>query len=195
MKAEGGRGKGEGGRRKAEGGTLSTIHYPPSTNHCPLPTSHYPLPTIHYPLSTIHHSFAAGPSHSGITLLEVLVSLFVLSVGLLGVVSLVPLGALLMRDAVKADSTGACGRAAIHDVKVRRMLDPGWWYSYTAPTPPVPFVIDPLGAISTGSSTIGALSRINLRSTYGAGGAALNAPQAAAIFQWHDDLSYVRAKD
>ena len=58
-----------------------------------------------------------------------------------------------MRDAVKADTTGACGRAAIHDVKIRRMLDSGWWYSYTAPTPPVPFIIDPLLAANLVANT------------------------------------------
>ncbi len=44
---------------------------------------------------------------SGITLLEVLVSLGVLSFGLLMVVALIPLGAISLRDAVQADRTGA----------------------------------------------------------------------------------------
>jgi type II secretory pathway pseudopilin PulG len=141
-------------------------------------------------------SFILHPSRSrsrrGITLLEVLVSLGVLSVGLLGVAALIPLGGLLMRDAVKSDRTGACGRAAIHDVKVRRLLDPTKWS--TTPSTNV-FVIDPLGETATPTALTGPLGgasgplqRINLAW-------ATSSAIADSVFRWHDDLSYVRAKD
>lgn len=79
---------------------------------------------------------------SGISLLEVLIAIFVLSIGLLGIAALIPLGKLAMMETEKSDRTGACGRAALRDVKVRRMLDPGSWFGGN-PNMPI-FVIDPL---------------------------------------------------
>ena len=87
------KGRAEGGRRKAD---ALTIHYPPSTIH-------YPLSTIHYPPS---------PPRRGLSLLEVLVSMGVLSLGLLGVAMLLPIGRFAMAEMEKSDRTGMCGRAA-----------------------------------------------------------------------------------
>lgn len=80
---------------------------------------------------------------SGISLLEVLIAIFVLSIGLLGIAALIPLGKLAMMETEKSDRTGACGRAALRDVKVRRMLEPTGWCNVPAPVPNI-FVIDPL---------------------------------------------------
>jgi hypothetical protein len=114
------------GRRTAEGGER--------------PTAHRPLPALDSRLSTLSSQLSTRRSRRGITLLEVLVSIGILSVGLFGVAALVPLGAMLLRDAVASDRTGALGRAAIRDVKVRGMLcsgtptAPNWWTA----TPPIP---------------------------------------------------------
>ena len=62
----------------------------------------------------IHHSsFSVHPSRRGITLMEVLISIFVLSIGLLGVAAIIPLGQLALWETAKADRCGACGRAAM----------------------------------------------------------------------------------
>lgn len=66
----------------------------------------------------------------GVSLMEVLISIFVLSVGLLGIAALIPLGRFTIVEASKADRSGACGRAAIRDVKVRRLLDRTAWVDY-----------------------------------------------------------------
>lgn len=66
----------------------------------------------------------------GVSLMEVLISIFVLSVGLLGIAALIPLGRFTIVEASKADRSGACGRAAIRDVKVRRLLDRTTWVDY-----------------------------------------------------------------
>ncbi len=60
----------------------------------------------------------------GISLLEVLISMFVLLVGLLGVMSLLPAGRSEVMRGAKIDRASACGRAAFRDMRIRGMLDP-----------------------------------------------------------------------
>jgi len=67
------------------------------------------------------------PGRAGISLLEVLISIFVLAIGLLGVAAVIPIGRFQIVETAKADRCGACGRAALRDVKIRRMLDPTRW--------------------------------------------------------------------
>ncbi len=47
-----------------------------------------------------------------------------LSIGLLGLAALLPIGRYTLAEATKADRAGQCGRAALHNVVVRRILDP-----------------------------------------------------------------------
>jgi hypothetical protein len=113
----------QGGRRKAEGGKPNARRSRvaicpfsrPTTNDQP-PTS-FPLPPSAFPLR----------ARRGVSLLEVLISIFVLAVGLLGVLAIIPLGQMTIAESVKADRAGACGRAAMRDIKVRRMLDFRSW--------------------------------------------------------------------
>jgi len=175
------------GRRKAEGGRRMATD-------CPLPTAHCPLSTIHYPLST--------SPRRGLSLLEVLISMAILSVGLLGMAALIPLGALSLRDAAKSDRTGACGRAALRDVKVRRMLEPTGW---SPPPSTAAFVIDPLGVLGVGAPLPATLANIPLAS----GGlprltvlvpppfppAPPATPISTEIFRWRGDPLYVQPSD
>ena len=48
--------------------------------------------------------------------MEVLISIFVLSIGLLGVAALIPLGQMALWETAKADRCGACGRAALREI-------------------------------------------------------------------------------
>lgn len=68
-----------------------------------------------------------GRSRAGISLLEVLIAIFVILVGLLGVVAMIPLGHRSMVQAARADRTAACGRAGLREVHVRGMLDSSTW--------------------------------------------------------------------
>jgi Prokaryotic N-terminal methylation motif len=93
---------------------------------------------IHSP-SLIPHpsSFIFHHSRRGISLMEVLISIFVLSIGLLGVAALIPLGQLALWETAKADRCGACGRAALREIQVSRLLDFRYWYwtgNYQNPT-------------------------------------------------------------
>ena len=96
----------------------------------PLTTDHRPLTTDHRPLTTDHCSSPA--SRRGMSLMEVLISVFVLSVGLLGVAALIPVGKLAMKETDKSDRTGACGRAALRDLRVRGLLYTTTWSPGTA---------------------------------------------------------------
>ena len=55
--------------------------------------------------------------------MEVLISCFVLSMGLIGVAALLPLGRFAINETGKADRAGACGRAAMREIKIRHLLD------------------------------------------------------------------------
>jgi hypothetical protein len=94
--------KAEGGRRKAETSRL------PDQRKSP-----FPLPP--------------SPLRHGLSLLEILISIGVLSVGLLSVIMIVPLGQMTLAEANKANHAGACGRAVMRDLKVRRLLDYRSW--------------------------------------------------------------------
>lgn len=138
-----------------------------------------------------------GRFRRAITLLEVLVSIFILTIGVLGVAALLPIGKLALMKTEIADRTGACGRAALREVKIRRMLDPNMW---SAPnTNSAVFFIDPLGYLNIGTSLAG-MPRINLRtypnSSVTLGTATTTPPSLAeSIFMWQDELSYALPKD
>lgn len=72
----------------------------------------------------------------GISLLEVLISIFVLLFGLLAVAAVIPVARLLIVETAKADRSAACGRAGLNEVKVRRMLDPNRWRIRNVVPPP-----------------------------------------------------------
>ena len=72
-------------------------------------------------------SLIPNPSRSGLSLLEVLVSIGILTIGLVGLAMLIPAGKLQLVATNKSDRTGACGRAGMREVKVRRMLDATGW--------------------------------------------------------------------
>lgn len=98
-----------------------------------------------------------GPAaRYGFNLLEVLIAMFVLTIGMLGVAAAVSMGNFLAVRTLIADRTAAVGRNALAEVRTREMLNPRTW---TAPdgTPLLPinnlnaalpageaFCIDPL---------------------------------------------------
>ncbi len=84
----------------------------------------------------------------GVTLLEVLVSIFVILGGMLGVAALLPVGRFEMSMCLRADRAGTAGRAALREAQVREMLYPNAWYwnpGLVTPWPDMPVAIDPVG--------------------------------------------------
>jgi hypothetical protein len=65
--------------------------------------------------------------HRGISLIEVLVAIFVLTVGLMGIAMVIPAGNVLMVEALKNDRGTACGRAVLNDAQIRGWLKPDCW--------------------------------------------------------------------
>jgi hypothetical protein len=135
------------------------------------------------------------PFRRGITLLEVLISTFVLAIGLLGLAALLPVGRLAIMETLKADHSGDCGRAGLRDVKVRRMLDPDFWPA-GANVGNGSFVIDPVGVVTgAGDKFGGVLPRISLM--YGSlnGVIPYDLNKALQVFLWADDLQYDMPED
>jgi len=158
----------------------------------PDPLRGYPGFTPHAPRPT-----PPVPRH-GISLLEVLAAIGVLSVGLLGLAALLPIGRYNIAEAIKGDHAGDCGRAGLRDVIVRRMLDSNYWSA--SPGASLSFLIDPRGVtygIKTrfgNNATI--VPRISLVSR-AANGNATPYTQIAAdqVFLWPDDLVFTMPED
>src|SRR6476620_1724268 len=80
----------------------------------------------------------------GLSLTEVLISMGILTVGLLGVASVFPVASFYMLKADNSDISSSLGQSAMNELVTRGMLDPWSW-----------FVITPSGSSSQGSTTIG----------------------------------------
>lgn len=117
---------------------------------------------------------------SGITLMEVLISIGILSIGLASVVALIPAGGSQAKKAIVEDRRGAMGANAIADAVNYGMLNPVTWS--TIPPAPYRVVIDPLGNGSFPSAA--GLSAINVS------GITPGSAVAALVFSAADDLIY-----
>ena len=80
--------------------------------------------------------------------MEVLISIFVLSLGLIGCGGCLPVGRFAIMETVKSDPAGNCGRAGLHVVKTCRMLDSRLWSNNTADISGASFLVDPLGTLN-----------------------------------------------
>ncbi len=125
---------------------------------------------------------------SGFSLLEILVSLFVILVGLLGVAALLPIGRSEIMTAAKADRAGTCARAAMRDIVIRQMLDQSQWQSGVALNWSQTVAIDPIGVAQGRSPQFPAsgavwMPRVTLP-------AFANPAVAERVFTSHDDLLF-----
>ncbi|HUY36985.1 MAG TPA: prepilin-type N-terminal cleavage/methylation domain-containing protein [Pirellulales bacterium] len=77
---------------------------------------------------------------SGITLLEVLISIFVLAVGLMGLASLLPVAKYYSIEASKYDRASTLAQGVFHDLQIRGYLLPKRWLdTSTFPSPNGPY--------------------------------------------------------
>ncbi len=167
---------------------------------------------------------AMKDNRCGVSLMEVLISMFVLSIGLMGVAALLPVGGFHIAEASKADRSATCGRAALRDIRIRRMLDrlqsatddPSEiveMWPWVEPGKPV--LIDPLGSASNAfpyghadvtfaDGTSGAsMARVTLRSAALTDarmievGMSIDMPRSVAdrIFTWRDDLVFEQGEN
>ena len=152
-------------------------------------------------LRRIHPRRSSHPRH-GLSLIEALISIFIVSIGLLGVVALFTIGHHDALSGAVADHAALVGREKLRDFRVRGMDDPGNWLYYDnspvyiADTPRRSFCIDPPTVIAAGAAIefpfsvarSVKMSRIKLSSGIGAN--AMTAFQADEIFRSQDDLSF-----
>jgi len=116
-----------------------------STVHCPLPTAHSP-----------------ANGRRGISLTEVLLSMFVMTVGILGLAALIPVGGSDVATAVRNDRSSNLGRAAFRDVQIRNWLNPNMWLDHTGAAVPTWVDVDmPDGTNQTTNLTASPLDRGN----------------------------------
>ncbi len=126
-------------------------------------------------------------SHSlrcGISLIEILISMFVLLFGLLGVASIFPVGSHYMNEGEKFDYSSALAQNAFEEMGVRGMLRPEVWlypdgspvmdangdfvvdFGNGSPGPGMAFVIDPLGqaaGFNAGVSSLDVFPHFNMK--------------------------------
>jgi len=122
---------------------------------------------------------------NGITLLEVLVSLGILSIGLACVVALLPAGASEAKKAMDDDRRSAVAAAATADAITRGILNPATWTPAPASTNRSAILVDPLGANALANASPAAgLAAVTL-GNFGAGTVA-----ADEGFRSQDDLVY-----
>jgi len=92
----------------------------------------------------------------GVTLIEVMMSTMVVSLGILGLVSLIPLGTHLTNRGVQADRIASLGPRAFHEARARGVFNPNYWIDATGGAPGIstggatplplrqPYMIDPM---------------------------------------------------
>src|SRR3954447_26963975 len=72
----------------------------------------------------------------GLSLTEVLIAMGILTLGLLGVASIFPVGSFYMQKAEIADRGSAIAQSVMSDLMARGMLNPRSWYVLVPPTVP-----------------------------------------------------------
>jgi hypothetical protein len=129
-------------------------------------------------------------------MLEILISIGLILVGLLGVAALLPVARYDMVTSLRADRGAACARAAMRDLVVRKMLDSTLRIYGTTPNLTGEIVIDPI-AFEAGSyyfpanSTLNPMyqiDRVTIRSAPNWG--AMSAAVARRVFTSGDDLQF-----
>ncbi len=143
---------------------------------------------------------AAG-SRSGLSLLEVLFSIFIISIGMLGAAMLVVVGNQYAAEANIKDRAASCGYAALQQMIARGMIAPqGWFVPAGAPNVSAyqPVVMDPLYLYGPNGSSAPVfrmainVRRITWRPIHGNTGRQLadRIALAESIFRWQDDLVF-----
>jgi hypothetical protein len=86
----------------------------------------------------------------GISLLEVLISMFVIMIGLLGIMAMIPAGRSDIVMGTKYDAATAMGQGTFREINIRGFLDPTQWRAYS----PAPLALTPVYAGGAFSATL-----------------------------------------
>lgn len=93
--------------------------------------------SIRIPNSEIRNRLRRSALRLGISLTEVLIALGILTIGLLGVASVFPVGSWYMQKAAIADQGSAIAQSVMNEAVTRGLLNPSSWY-VMVPAPPSP---------------------------------------------------------
>lgn len=148
----------------------------------------------------------------GITLLEVLFTIFVLTVGLLGLAALLTGGSSHFSTAEQTDRSASVGKAAQREIEVRGMLSYRNWilpngnrFRNGADRSRLqPFVVDPLFVATNGTATLGfpfdatvnpalRVQRITLAGFYNQANLPASLSAAERVFRGQEDLGFSSA--
>lgn len=156
---------------------------------------------------------------SGVTLIEVLVSIFIMGIGMLALLTLFPLGALTMDQAIKADRASVAARNAYSIVATRDVRKDPAFFDPTAATPldvylnpnptgvstwpafpagydrsSYPIFVDPWGVLAGSPTTVGGQTPgIPRRSVSFVQGATTNPTPTQQALRWFsllDDIEF-----
>ena len=120
--------------------------------------------------------FKTYSTRAGITLMEVLISIGILSVGLTAVITIIPAAGSQSQKALTESTKANVGLAALDDAITRGILEP--------PATP-PFVIDPIGNIDPDGDRAFAGLALETLSGLDAG-----TPAAEEVFRSQDDVAF-----
>src|SRR5438132_8189016 len=78
---------------------------------------------------TTDHGPRTVPARSALSLTEVLIAMGILTLGLLGVASVFPVGSFYMQKAEISDKGSAIAQSVLNDIVARGMLNPRVWFT------------------------------------------------------------------
>ncbi len=134
----------------------------------------------------------ASRPRRGVSLLEVLISIMILTVGILSVIALFPVAQFYATRGLQADETAVLGRRAHRDFKIRGMDNPENWRTVTGAAATfngkTPVCIDPLGIAFGNVQPFAGMSRFTLSAVPG-GNQIMNQEHAQGVFLSQDDLA------
>src|SRR4051812_4858293 len=82
-------------------------------------------------LQTMDYGPRTDSARRGLSLTEVLIAMGILTLGLLGVASVFPVGSFYMQKAEISDKASAIAQSVMNDIMARGMLNPRAWYVMT----------------------------------------------------------------
>ncbi|MCL2119980.1 MAG: hypothetical protein FWH27_16300 [Planctomycetaceae bacterium] len=139
------------------------------------------------------------PVRRGLTLTEILAATFVLSFGLVAALTVLPFATFQLNRMNVADSSSACGRGAIQQIRMAEWYKPDvLHYNWEGNVPADPYIVDPLGIIDPDTGTVtsspqtfagGDLYAFTLADPFTLVDA-LNLADASRHFRWGDDTVF-----
>lgn len=98
-------------------------------------------------------------ARAGLSLLEVLFSIFIIGTGMVGFALLIPLGTHHVTQSEQMDRAVTVGNAAFRQIEAQGMLDLTTWFNGSDQTEVTPFVLDPLLMVWNSNATLFPYSR------------------------------------